>query len=137
MKEVFVLDACALVALLMKEKGWDIVADIYQQANNGNVLLYMNRINLLEVYYGFYRDRGKEYASNIITSVEESSVLINEFDSSIFQEAGRLKAMYKISLADSIVVAQTIILNGSIITSDHHELRFIEGKENLHFTWIR
>jgi len=137
MSKIFVLDACALIALVKNEKGANIVADVYKKADIGSVQLYMNRINLLEVYYGFYRDRGKEYALNIVKQVETSSVSIAEFDREVFLEAGRLKATYKFSLADSVVVAQTIVFKGSILTSDHHEFDAIDGKENLIFDWIR
>jgi len=137
MSKIFVLDACALIALVKNEKGANIVADVYKKADSGSVQLYMNRINLLEVYYGFYRDRGKEYALNIVKQVETSSVSIAEFDREVFLEAGRLKATYKFSLADSVVVAQTIVFKGSILTSDHHEFDAIDGKENLIFDWIR
>ncbi|MCL1884714.1 MAG: type II toxin-antitoxin system VapC family toxin [Defluviitaleaceae bacterium] len=137
MKDVFVLDACALIALTNQEQGADIVADILKQANHGRVRLYMNRINLYEVYYGFYREYGKEYALNVVENVEDSYVLITEFDREIFLEAGRLKATYKLSLADSVAVAQAIILRGSILTAYHHEFDVIEGKENLIFNWIR
>jgi len=137
MKDVFVLDACALIALTNQEKGADIVADILKQVSHGSVRLYMNRVNLYEVYYGFYREYGKEYAMNVVENVEDSNVLVMEFDREIFLEAGRLKATYKLSLADSIAVAQTIILRGSILTADHHEFDAIDGKENLIFNWIR
>jgi len=137
MNDVFVLDACALIVLTNQEKGANIVADIINQATKGNVQLYMNRVNLYEVYYGFYREYGKEYALDVVENVEDSHILVTEFDRDILLEAGRLKATYKLSLADSIVVAQTIILKGSILTADHHEFDVIEGKENLIFNWIR
>jgi len=137
MSKIFVLDACALIALVKNEKGATVVADIYKKASNSSVQLYMNRINLLEVYYGFYRDKGKDFALSIVKQVEASSIFIAEFDREIFLEAGRLKAAYKFSLADSIVIAQTIMLRGSILTSDHHEFDAIEGKESLDFCWIR
>ena len=137
MKDVYVLDACALIALTNQEKGANIVADILKQATHGNVRIYMNRVNLYEVYYGFYREHGKEYALNVVENVEDSHILVTEFDREIFLEAGRLKTTYKLSLADSISVAQTIILRGSILTADHHEFDVIEGKENLIFNWIR
>jgi len=41
MNNVFVLDACALIALTNREKGADIVAEILKQAHHGNVQLYM------------------------------------------------------------------------------------------------
>ena len=55
----------------------------------------------------------------------------------IFMEAGRLKASYKISLADSIALAQAFVVDGELITADHHEFDVIEGKENITFQWIR
>ena len=45
MSKVFVLDACALIALVKNEEGANIVADVYTNSNNGSVVLYMNRIN--------------------------------------------------------------------------------------------
>ena len=137
MKGVFVLDACALIALTNQENGADIVVDVFRQASQGNAQLFMNRINLYEVYYGFYREHGKDYAVNVVKNIEMSPVLITEFDREIFLEAGRLKATYRLSLADSIAVAQTIILKGTILTADHHELDVIVGKEDLLFRWIR
>ena len=137
MNKIFVLDACALIALVKNEEGASVVSDVYKNADNGGVGLYMNRVNLLEVYYGFYRDKGKDYALDIMKQVEVSSVFISEFDRDILLEAGRLKATYKLSLADSVVIAQTILLKGSILTADHHEFDVIEGKESLIFNWIR
>ena len=56
---------------------------------------------------------------------------------SIGQEAGRLKVAYKISLADSIALAQTLVVDGALLTCDHHEFDIIVGKENIRFAWIR
>jgi len=134
---IFVLDACALLAVARNEKGADVVANAYHKASIGEAELFLNRVNLLEVYYDFYRYRGKDYADNFVKTVKRSEVKICEFDEAIFGCAGRLKATYKISLADSIALAQAIILDGSLLTCDHHEFDVIEGKESLQFHWIR
>ena len=126
-----------MVALLKDEKGADNVANAYKKAKNGEAKIIMNRVNLLEVYYGYYRDDGKEYADKIMDGVTKSIVAISEFDKSLFSEAGRLKASYKISLADSIALAQASVLGGELLTSDHHEFDVIESKEPIHFHWIR
>jgi predicted nucleic acid-binding protein len=55
----------------------------------------------------------------------------------IIINAGKLKRKYKISLADSIGLAETIISNGTFVTSDHHELDEVEKNEKINFTWIR
>jgi len=97
----------------------------------------MNRVNLLEVFYSYYRDNGKEYSENIMDGVAKSIVSISEFDKGLFNEAGRLKASYRISLADSIVLAQAIATGCELLTADHHEFDAIEGKESIRFQWIR
>ena len=137
MSKIYVLDACAMVALLKNESGADAVADAYKQAENGEAKIIINRINLLEVFYGFYHDDGDEYADKILNGVEESIVEIAEFTREIFLIARHLKATYRISLADSIALAQAIALNGELLTADHHEFDMIVGKEPVRLLWIR
>jgi PIN domain nuclease of toxin-antitoxin system len=138
MKDIYVLDACALIALLESEKGADKVEDIYIKSVNRKAIVVMNKVNLFEVYYGFYRERGKEYAVNTLSAIQNSSIIISEFSYDIFAEAGRLKAKYKISLADSIALAQAVVTDGSLLTADHHEFDIIEqSDENIKFCWIR
>jgi PIN domain nuclease of toxin-antitoxin system len=134
---VVVLDACALVALLKNESGADRVVEFYAKAKNGEVQIMMNRVNLLEVYYGFYRDGGKDYADKIIGEVERSLIRVSEFDKALFSEAGRLKSTYKISLADSIALAQALVSGDGLLTADHHEFDAMEGHEPIRFLWIR
>jgi uncharacterized protein with PIN domain len=76
MSAVFVLDACALLAILKDEPGADNVAAAYAQADSRDAKLVMNKINLFEVYYGFYRDNGNAYAEKILDSVRRSVVVI-------------------------------------------------------------
>ena len=137
MSKIFVLDACAMVALLKNENGADVVAAAYGQAENNEAKIIINRVNLLEVYYGFYHDDGKEYAEKIMDGINKSIIEITEFDKEVFPIAGRLKASYRISLADSIALAQAILTGGELLTSDHHEFDVIEGHENISFLWIR
>ncbi len=137
MSKIFVLDACALIALLNDENGADKVVAAYRMAKNDEAEIIINRINLLEVYYGFYHDKGKDYAEKVLENIEQSIISISEFDRNIFPIAGRLKASHKISLADSIALAQALITGGELMTADHHEFDLIEGKEPIVFHWIR
>lgn len=137
MSKIFVLDACALIAILKNEDGANRVAAAYQKAESSEAKIIMNRVNLLEVYYGFYHDKGKEYAEKIMAGIEQSIISISEFDKVVFSEAGRLKATYKVSLADSIVLAQALVTGGELMTADHHEFDVLEGREPISFHWIR
>jgi len=134
----YVLDACALLALLRNERGVDIVAAAINAANNGEAEILMHKANLLEVYYDLYRSQGQEMADLVLSEVLKRPIVINaEITDIIFTEAGRLKATYKISFADSFALAQAIEFNGELLTADHHEFDVIEGKEDIRFYWIR
>lgn len=138
MNSVYVLDACALIAVLSEEAGADKVVDVYEKVISGKAELVMNVINLLEVYYDDYRCHGKEAADKMLANVKALSIkIITETDDALFSEAGRLKANYRISLADAFALAQTKITGGILLTSDHHEFDIIEKKEPIRFLWIR
>jgi PIN domain nuclease of toxin-antitoxin system len=137
MSNLYVLDACAMIALLKNETGANVVANAYKNAKDGNAKIIMNRVNLLEVYYGFYHAEGKDYAEKILSGIKQSIVSITDFDEALFPVAGRLKASYRISLADSIALAQAIVMGGELLTSDHHEFDAIEGNEPVVFHWVR
>jgi predicted nucleic acid-binding protein len=137
MKKNYVLDACALIATINQEDGYSIVADLYEEAVNGEINIIINKVNLLEVYYGYRRENGKEYADDILKSVIDSIVEISNISIDVLTEAGRLKSKYKLSLADSIAVAESIVNKGSLVTADHHEIEPIEAIENIKVTWFR
>lgn len=134
----YVLDACALLALLRNEPGADKVAAAINAANDGEAEIIMHKANLLEVYYDLCRSLGKEKADLILSEILKRPIDINaEITDEIFSEAGRLKASYKISFADSFALAQAIVFDGDLLTSDHHEFDAIEKAESIRFLWVR
>ena len=134
----YVLDACALIALLQDEAGADKVAEAINAANNGEATISMNKLNLLEVYYNAYRSLGREQADMMLAEFKKQPVIIHhEISDEVFLEAGRLKATYKTSLADSIALAEAAVAGGELLTADHHELDVVEKNEEIQFYWIR
>jgi len=135
---LYVLDACALLALLRDEPGADKVADAINAADKGRAKIIMHKANLLEVYYDLVRSLGKNGANEVLLEIKKRPIQINaEITDEIFTEAGRLKAAYKISFADSFALAQAKVSGGVLLTSDHHEFDVIEGKEDIEFAWVR
>jgi PIN domain nuclease of toxin-antitoxin system len=78
MSKVYVLDACALIAVLSNEEGADKVIDAYKEVASGEADIIINIVNLLEVYYGDYRVHGKEAADIMINAIKNSPVKIDE-----------------------------------------------------------
>jgi predicted nucleic acid-binding protein len=134
----YVLDACALIALLKDETGAEEVSAIFNEAFKDEALIFINKINLLEVYYDVYRSADKETADRVVFELAKRPVtVVPEISDAVFAEAGRLKATYKISLADSIALAETSVSGGLLVTADHHEFDSIEKRESIYFRWIR
>ncbi|MDR3314207.1 MAG: PIN domain-containing protein [Oscillospiraceae bacterium] len=137
---VYFLDACALIALVKQESGAEVVEDLLVKAlNDKKFIIQINKINLLEVYYGFHRERGKAFADEILRKIKDSAVGITDTIYAVLAEAGRLKSIYRrISLADAVALAEASIAEGTIVTADHHEMDTIEQSEpGIQFLWIR
>ncbi|MFH0975758.1 MAG: type II toxin-antitoxin system VapC family toxin [Spirochaetota bacterium] len=136
--ETYVFDACSLIAFFEGEPGSDKVRDIIIKANRGNCIIYINKINLLEIYYGFLRDDGRETAEKAFSDVLSLPVsIVDILGDDLIKEAGRIKAVYKVSLADSIAIAEAKIRKARLVSSDHHELDIIDKKGEVDFLWIR
>jgi len=134
----YVLDANAIVALLKNEKGADVVDDLLVQAASGACAVCMNKYNLLEVYYGFYREDGEAFAEEQIKAIRESPIAIIEtLTDDVFRQSGRFKAMYKLSLADAVVLGQGVADGATVVSSDHHEFEMVEKAEKIKFLWFR
>ena len=110
----YVLDACSLIALLDHEEGFEKVKELFDRAHSGELRLYMNIVNLIEVFYHFIRTDDLEKAIEILDPIYQTPlIIIDRIQPSVYQEAARLKAIYKhISIADVIGLATAISLNG-------------------------
>jgi len=138
LNNLFILDACALIALLAGEEGAEKVRDIIQDAIDEKATVKINQINLLEVYYHIINVYDQNKANEMLGIVGKFPIeVIIGLEESTFNEAGRIKAKYKIPLGDSIVVAECIIRKGTLVTSDHSDLGKIENAEKITINWFR
>ena len=134
----YLFDACALIAFYTNEDGADIVHDIIEKAYQKKCLVSISQINLLEVFYDVYKSQGEKEAKDFLDDIACSPIkIIQPIDKFVFIEAGRLKASYRISLADSVFLAESLKNDYIGVTADHHELDIIEKKENANMLWIR
>src|SRR5712691_53499 len=103
---IYVLDACAMIALLRREPGEDIV---WAYLADTTAACYAHAINLCEVFYDFYRDPDEATAKSAVEDLKALGIIErNDFDVAFWQEAGRLKAIHrKVSLADCCALSLT------------------------------
>jgi len=115
----FVLDACAVIALIRKEQGHETIRDMLL---NEEVNCLMHSINLCEVYYDCVRVAGAEQAEILLEGLEAAGLIVrSDMDTDLWTYAGRLKARGRISLADTFAMALAVRENAILVTSDHHE----------------
>jgi predicted nucleic acid-binding protein len=138
LNSLFILDACALIALLAGEKGAEKVRDIIQDAIDEKATVKINQVNLLEVYYHIINIYDQNKANEMLKTIRKFPIeIIIGLEDSTFYEAGRIKSKHKIPLGDSIVVAECIIRKGTLVTSDHSDMEKMETAEEIMINWFR
>jgi len=116
---IFVLDACAMIAWLRNEPGADAVDGAIRDVNS---TCFAHGINLCEVFYDALRRTDESRAQSVLKDLAAVGVVTrNDFDETFWQEAGRIKAAHRVSLADCCAIALTKRVGGILLTSDHHE----------------
>jgi PIN domain nuclease of toxin-antitoxin system len=139
---IYILDACALIALLKKEEGAEKIRDILKEAKAGTSAVYISIVNLIEVHYVFTKPLGKEAAAEILAKIPKLPIqIIDTITIHAFDEAVRIRSTYNqnktpISLADVIGLGAAINLKGVFVTSDG-ELAEPKARENAPVFWFR
>jgi len=138
LSETYIFDACALIALLSKESGYGNVEQIIERSRSKKAVILMHTVNVLEVYYHISKLYSDNLAQKFLKEIKKSPIrLRTEVTEDVIIRAGKLKSQYRLSLADAVGLAETIISGGAFVTSDHHEMDVVEKKEGIKFVWIR
>jgi len=133
---IYILDANAIIATIRKEQGADIVITAIDDPSNS---CFIHSVNLCEVFYGFRRDFGESKAQNIIQDILSTGIIPREdMDFNFWQQAGRYKAdLRRISLADCFCLALANRLDGTVLTSDHHEFDIVASRNLAQVEFFR
>lgn len=136
-ENVYVFDACAVIAFLDAEQGSEVVEALLE--GEGRRCLIHILLNVCEVYYHVYRRADKERATKLEGLLKSYSFeLIDSLLPVLWQEASQLKAEWRrVSLADCFALALTLRENATLVTSDHHELDPIAESGLCPFRFIR
>jgi len=133
---VFVFDACAVIAFLKDEPGAEVVEKLLQEPKHRCLIL---AISACEVYYDLCRRGNTEDAESLESLLAEYDLeLLEGLPSDLWKTAGKLKAEWRrVSLADCFALALALRENGTLVTSDHHELDPIAKAEVCPLRFIR
>ena len=130
----FVLDACAVLALIKEEQGVDNVKNTIES----DAEIYLHSVTLLEIYYNIAKELGIANADLFYERMLQTKIkIIYKITETTIKSAGYYKSKYKMSLGDSFVLATAKLRKATIISSDHHEFDIIEKSETICFSWFR
>ncbi len=115
----YVLDACALLALIKREDG---ALSVRQALESENDVCMVHAVNLCEVYYDCLRCYGNDSTEKLLADLIETGLTIrNDMDVDFWKGAGKLKAGGRISLADCFAILLAVREDAVVMTSDRHE----------------
>ena len=100
--------------------GADVVRLLLQDPGN---TCFAHAINLCELYYDFVRAANVAAAAAAIQDLIDVGVVPREdLDAAFWQQAGYHKALHRrVSLANCLCIALAQRINGTLVTTDHHE----------------
>ena len=101
----YVLDTSALMTFFEDEDDADIVENLLQDAEIGNLNIYVSFISFTELYYISIQEQGLELAQKRIEDLSSMPINRVESNSNLSLIAGELKAKNRISLADAYIAA--------------------------------
>lgn len=124
-----------MIAFFNDENGAEVVASILEEAPAVEIAA----VNLLEIAYDAVGTTGDHAAAaEVIEATRQLPVRIGwDLDQPVLEIAARLKATFRISLADSIALALAVSRDAPLVSSDHHEFDPLESAGVARFVWIR
>ena len=132
---LYIVDACALIAYFRKEKGSSKFCKLLKDSNNN---FLMHSVNVGEVYYDSLRISGREKAHELFYDIKKLPInIIWTLNPSFIELVGKYKTSFNISYADSFVLALAEQEKGIVISTDHHEFDIVESAGGIHFYWLR
>ena len=136
--DIYVLDACALIAFFNNEVGAEKMENLFEKALRDEIKIFMLIVNLCEVYYDCLRVKGLNAAEALLQDINQLPIsIVKEITDDLLRGVGRFKVYEKVSFADSFALAFARIKLGKLVTTDHHEFDEIDKKGSVEFYWLR
>ncbi len=114
----YLFDAYPILCWLQEEPGHRMVDDFLMRAQEREISLLMNMINLGEVYYRICRITSVKDADDIVAKVRLLPIVFISVSDAMVMEAAKIKGIYPISYADAFATATAVQREATIITAD-------------------
>ncbi len=124
----YVLDSTAFLAMLEDEPGAEIVQNLLERAKKEEIVIFASFVSFTEVFYISLQENGSEEANKRIELMNALAMTRVESSAELGLIAGRLKAAYRISFADTWIAATAIFYDATLV---HKDPEFEQIEESL------
>jgi len=114
----YLLDTSAILAFTDQEPGSRQVERILTLASAGACSVEVSALSLMEIFYVTLQERGEDLACLLVVLVKKWPVAWVYPDETILLRAGRVKAGFRLSLADAIIAATAIHRGATLVHKD-------------------
>lgn len=128
-----VLDSFAVLVFLFKERGYQKLVNLFEQAAETDAAVLIAAPNWAEVRYIVERKVGFERWAEVRGAILALPLQIVAADQSLAESAGAIKAATKMSLADCFAAALAKQQQAEVYTGDP-EFKAVEGEVKV--VWL-
>lgn len=122
----YVFDTEAILKFYLGEDGAPKVLELLKHVQDKKVKGYISIINLTEFYYILYRKSPEIAEQKVENLLSFGLVPIEIKDNDLWREAGKLKALHNIPLADSFAAATANHLKATLVAGKDADFEGIE-----------
>ena len=126
----YVLDSFALLAYFQAEAGGAVVRTVLEAARDHRAVIGMSLINVGEIYYILYRERGAARAEAAVADIRALPISLYLPTDERILAAARLKAQFPLAYADAFAIALAQELNAVLVTGDP-EFKSVESQVTI------
>ena len=126
----YILDSFAVLAYFQAEAGGAAVRTVLEAARDRRAVLGMSLMNVGEIYYILYRERGAARAEAALADLRALPVDLYVPTDERILAAARLKAQFPLAYADAFAVALAQELNAVLVTGDP-EFKSVESQISI------
>jgi predicted nucleic acid-binding protein len=116
--DLYVLDTSAIFTFTDQEEGADKIEQLLDSARKHQCRLEICAISLMEIYYIALMERGEDEATRLVGLVKSWSMSLVYPDEKTLLQAGKLKAAYRLSVADALIAAVAKLHDATLAHKD-------------------
>jgi predicted nucleic acid-binding protein len=115
---VYILDTSAIIAFIENEEGADTIEELLNQVDSENATILVSFMTFMEVYYTSLKKSGKEKARQRLDQMDSLPILRVDSTEAMGIIASKIKAKYRLSVADAWIAALAKQRNAILVHKD-------------------